>query len=302
MTDAIESYLALRRSVGFQLRVVEGLLLGFARFAAQLGEKHVVSRSAINWAALGPTPHQRAKRLDAVRIFARHVRAEDPRHEIPPESVFPRRRPPFLPIVLSDKQLNRLLVAAALLPPVGSLRPWTYCTMFSLLVVTGLRISEALGLRLSDITPDGLVIRETKFRKSRLVPLHRSAVAGLEAYFRRRRQVAGGDDHVFVSLRGRVLSYPTVNVVFLTLVRSLGLHPGPGLRGTRIHDLRHAFAIRALENCRADRNRIDQHILALSTYMGHAKLASTYWYLHATPVLLTDVADTAEAFAQGAAR
>jgi integrase/recombinase XerD len=299
MINAIESYLAIRRSVGFQLRVFEGLLLGFARFAAQLGQKHVVSRTAVNWAALGPTPHQRAKRLDVVRIFARHARAEDPRHEIPPEAVFPRRRPPFLPIILTHKQLNRLLVAAARLPPVNSLRPWTYCTMFSLLAVTGLRISEVLGLRLSDITPDGLVIRETKFRKNRLVPLHPSAVAGLEAYLRRRR-VAGGDDHVFVSLRGRTPSYPGVNAVFLSLVRNLGLHPGPGRRGTRIHDLRHGFAVRALENCGATRKRIDQHMLALSTYMGHARLESTYWYLHATPVLLTDVADTAEAFAQGA--
>ncbi len=301
MIDSIESYLALRRSVGFQLRVFEGLLLGFARFAAQLGEKHVVSRSAIKWAARGPTPHQRAKRLDVVRIFARHVRAEDPRHEIPPEGVFPRRRPPFLPIILTHNQLNRLLVAAARLPPVDSLRPWTYCTMFSLLAVTGLRISEALGLRLSDITHDGLMIRETKFRKNRLVPLHPSAVTGLEKYLRRRRRVAGGDDHVFVSLRGRALSYPTVNAVFLCLVRSLGLHPGPRLRGTRIHDLRHGFAVRALEKCGATRTRVDQHMLALSTYLGHAKLESTYWYLHATPVLLSAVADTAEAFAQGTA-
>lgn len=95
--------------------------------------------------------------------------------------------------------------------------------MFSLLAVTGLRISEVLGLRLTDITPDGLVIRETKFRKNRLVPLHRSAVAGLEAYLRHRRRMAGGDDHVFVSLRGRAPSYPVVNAVFLSLVRGLGL-------------------------------------------------------------------------------
>lgn len=299
---AVERYLDLRRSVGFQLRVQGGLLLGFARFAAERGDTHVTTGTAIKWAATAPTPHQRANRLNTVRIFARHVHAEDARHEIPPDCVFPRRRPPFLPFIFTPEQFNQILVAAAQLPPSGSLRPWTYCSMFSLLAATGLRIAEALALRIDDITPDGLMIRETKFRKSRLVPLDPSAVAGLARYLEHRRPVAGADDHVFVSLRGRALSYGTVVAVFLGLVRGMGLHPGPGRRGPRIHDIRHTFAVRALETCGGDRHRIGEHMLALSTYMGHGKLVSTYWYLHATPHLLADVADVAEAFVRGAAR
>jgi integrase len=254
---------------------------------------------AIAWAGQAPSLYQQCRRLDMVRIFARHARAEDPRHEIPPEHVFPRHRPPFLPFVFTSDQTRQLLVAASELGPTGSLRPWTYCALLSLLTVTGLRISEALGLRLEDITSDGLVIRETKFRKSRLVPLHASSDAGLRQYVIRRSAVAGACDHVFVSLRARPLNYPTVNAVFLALVRRLGLHRGPGHRGPRIHDLRHSFAVRALEACPSDRHRVAAHMLALSTYMGHAKLASTYWYLHATPHLLADVADACESFAEG---
>ncbi len=302
MIEAIQSYLDLRRSAGFQLRVDEGFLRSYAQYAAEKGEAHVMRDSAVQWAAIAPTPHQRAKRLDTIRLFARHAHAEDKCHEIPPSDAFPRRRPPYLPFIFTPEQMRQLLVASALLPPPRSLRPWTYSTLFALLFVTGLRISEALALQMDDVTPDGLLVRQTKFRKSRLVPLHPTTVTGLDQYLRLRREVAGIDEHVFVSLRNRALAYPTVNRVFLSLVRSIGLHPGPGHRGPRLHDLRHTFAVRALETCSATGDRIDQHILALSTYMGHAKLVSTYWYLHATPHLLADVADSAEAFMQGGVR
>jgi integrase/recombinase XerD len=299
MTKAIDAYLAVRRAAGFQLGITEVLLRHFAEFAAGHGETRVTAQRAIEWAGQAPSTHQRCRRLDIVRIFARHVGAEDPLHEIPPAQVFPRHRPPFLPFVFTPDQIRRLLVAATHLAPVESLRPWTYCTLLSLLAVTGLRISEALALRIDDVTLDGLVIRQTKFRKSRLVPLHASSDSGLRDYLGRRASVAGGCDHVFVSLRARPLIYPTVNAVFLALVRGIGLHPGPGRRGPRIHDLRHTFAVRALEACPTDRLQIAAHMLALSTYMGHAKLASTFWYLRATPHLLADVADACEGFARG---
>ncbi len=298
LSAAIDSYLAVRRAAGFQLRVSESLLRSFVAFAAIYDERYVTAQRAIQWAGQAPSTHQRCRRLDVVRIFARHARAEDSRHEVPPAYVFPRRRPPFLPFEFTPEQIRQLLLAATELAPQGSLRPWTYCTLLSLLAVTGLRISEALALRMDDVTADGLVIRETKFRKSRLVPIHPTAVAGLQRYLERRRRVAGACDHVFVSLRARPLVYATVVGVFLALVRRIGLHPGPGHRGPRIHDLRHSFAIHALEACPADRHQVGAHMLALSTYLGHAKIASTYWYLHATPHLLADVADACEQFAR----
>ena len=143
------------------------------------------------------------------------------------------------------------------------------------------------------MTADGLVIRKTKFQKSRLVPLHPSAGAGLARYLDRRGHAR--DDHVFLSPRGTPPRYPTVIKIFLQLVRAMGVHPGPGTHGPRIHDLRHRFGIRVLETGPATRTGVvDARMLALSTYMGHARLDSTYWYLHATPHLLTGICDTTE--------
>jgi integrase/recombinase XerD len=297
MTPLLDEYLALRRAVGFQLRVQEVHLRNFVKFATERGEAFVRTQSAIDWAALAPSPSQRGHRLDVIRIFARYARLEDPRHEVPPDGVFSSRRQPYRPFIFTADQIQRVLHYAAGLPPTGSLRPWTYCTLFSLLAVTGMRISEALALRLEDITPDGLAIRKTKFQKSRILPLHPSAQAGLERYLQRRRCLAPTDDHVFITLRGGPLRYPTVVATFLRAVRALNLHPGPGQRGPRLHDLRHSWAVAALEASPLGYDRVTQHVLAVSTYLGHAKLVSTYVYLHTTPRLLADIAARCEQIA-----
>lgn len=299
LTQAINDYLAIRRAAGFQLNVAEALLRNYARFAAERGETSVRSETVLAWAALAPSPPQRGRRLEVVTIFARHAHAEAPCHEIPSKGVFSASRPPYTPFIYSPAEIDALLARAAHLPPAGSLRPWTYCTLFALLAVTGLRISEALHLRCDDITADGLLIRETKFHKSRLVPLHPSAQIGLERYLERRRRLGGGDEHVFISLRRRALSYPVVVATFLAILRAIGLHPGPGQRGPRLHDLRHTWAVRALEACPTGYDRVGQNILAVATYLGHAKLASTYVYLHTTPQLLATIADQCEHFGQG---
>jgi integrase len=187
-----------------------------------------------------------------------------------------------------------LLKAAGTLGPLGSLRPTMYVTMFGLIAATGLRISEAIGLRLHDVTEAGLVIRQTKFRKSRLVPLHPTTRRALDLYIVTRAKFAGADDAVFLSERRTGVRYPTVISVFLALVRGIGIHPGRGKRGPRIHDLRHTFAVRSLEQCASDGKAVARHMLALSTYLGHAHLFDTYWYLQATPQLLADVAIQSE--------
>lgn len=282
--------------MGFQMGVQEYLLRSFACFAAKRRSGHVRTRAAIEWAALAPSEGQRAYRLRTLRTFARFARAEDARHEVPPDRVFASRRVHYAPFLFSDEQVNELIRRAAQLTPTGSLRPWTFRTLFSLLAVTGLRISEALALRLTDVSPDGLVIRETKFQKSRLLPLHATATDGLAEYLDRRGPLA--DDHVFVSLRGTRLCHTTVNTTFLRLVREIGIHPGPEHQGPRIHDLRHRFALKALEARATPSHVIDERMLALSTYMGHARIDSTFWYLHATPRLLTQISDACEFLAR----
>lgn len=295
MRRLVDRYLDLRRAMGFGMGVQGYLLRSFVQFAVLRGENHVRVQTAIAWAALAPSEGQRAKRIGEVRRFARFARAEDAFHEIPPNGVFVARKVRYAPFLFTDKHVLDLVCRAARLTPVGSLRPWTYCTLFSLLAVSGMRISEALALRLKDVTSDGLLIQQTKFRKSRLVPLHPTASRGLARYLDRRGALE--NDAVFVSLRGTGLRYSTVNATFLRLVRAMGIHPGPGHEGPRIHDLRHRFALKVLE-AGAPSYAIDQRMLALSTYMGHAEIDSTFWYLHATPRVLTQVSDSCEYLAR----
>ena len=174
--------------------------------------------------------------------------------------------------------------------------------MLSLIACTGLRISEALKLELSDLTEDGLLIRATKFQKSRLVPLHDSANHSLQQYIAARCRFAPTASTLFVSRNGGKLTYPTVIRTFLILARSTGLRGGPGQTGCRLHDLRHTFAVRSLEQCPSDRRSVARHMAALSTYLGHAHVSDTYWYLQATPKLLGDIATAAEALHRGGER
>jgi integrase len=152
---------------------------------------------------------------------------------------------------------------------------------------------------LNDITPDGLVIRKTKFRKSRLVPLHDTARAGLERYLQRRLPYAPGDDHVFVSLARKPLLLDKVESAFRTAARAIGLPDEPKRSRPTPHSLRHTFAVRALQACPDGRDAITQHMIALSTYLGHATVASTYWYLEAVPELMNDIAVRCERFVMG---
>jgi integrase/recombinase XerD len=225
-------------------------------------------------------------------------RGEDSRHELPPPNHFGYRKSRRVPHIYSRAEIDGLVRAATRLPSSDSLLPKTYAALISLLAATGLRISEALHLLVSDITPNGLLIRRTKFQKTRLVPLHDTAVAGLAHYLMHRQETQRGGDHVFVSDEGQPLVYWKVHSVFRTLLKSAGIQPSGG-RWPRIHELRHTLAVRALESSPTGRQRIGQHMLALATYLGHVNINATYWYLETTPELLRDIAVVAENFVQG---
>jgi integrase len=302
MKKLVQSYLNLRRAAGFRLLNVEYQLRSFCRFAGRRGDMYVRAATAIAWASQAPSLIVRRDKLATVNLFARHVRLEDGRHEIASLDVFPaQRRERPVPFIFTPDEI-RLLVAEALkLAPAESLRPHTVSTVFSLLASTGLRISEALKLRLHDVTDDGLEIRETKFGKSRLVPLHATADAGLKRYLRRRLRVATEHEYVFISLSGARLGHQQVQKPFRKIVdHRLRLADGRSTRRPRIHDLRHTFAVRSLASC--DTAHVDQHLLALSTYLGHAEIKDTYWYLEATPDLLRKIGDATHRFVQGGGR
>lgn len=294
LSDEIARYIALHRATGFKFKIQACLLQHFLRHATARGEDHVSAESTVAWASAAPSPRSRRDRLQVVRRFAGAMAVENPRHEVPPNLPFgpPRTRP--RPYIFEPAQVDQLLRAAAALRATDALKPRTFVTLFALLVATGLRVSEALALRLDDVTPAGLLVRATKFRKNRLVPIHATTRLGLEAYLAVRSRTGGSCPHVFLSTHRAALPYSTAFATFLRLVRGCGLRAGPGHPGPRIHDLRHTFAVRSLEQCGGDRAAVQRHMVALSTYLGHAHISDTYWYLQATPALLRDVAAASE--------
>lgn len=239
MLKSIDAFLALRRAVGFQLETEEYLLRDYARWAKARGESHVQTRTAMEWAAATRSPWQRERRLRTVATFARHARAEDDRHEVPPIFVFGHRHVRPMPHIYTAGEVLRLLKAASELEPTWPLRPQIFITLLGLLASTGLRISDALALLYADLTADGLVIRKTKFNKTRLVPLHPTVADALDRFLDLRRRTSAVSDYVFISPTGGKLPYPTVCIWFRRLARRAGVRGGPGMREPRIHDLRH---------------------------------------------------------------
>lgn len=298
LARAVQSYLSVRRAAGYALGQVGLRLRSFAAYSDAKAQHYVTADTAIEWACQSPSVVQRARRLADVRRLALYLHAEDARHEIPPEVFGRERRPRPTPYILSDEQICRIIQLAAQ-SGYRTLRRQTYSTFFALLACTGLRVSEAIRLRYEDITPDGLVIRATKFRKSRLVPLHETARAGLERYLKQRRPYAPFDDHVFISLRRKPLRIEDVERAFRTVAEKMNLPRGRGRQRPTPHSLRHAFAVRALQNCPDGRDRITQHMLMLSTYLGHSKAEFTYWYLEAVPDLMRSIAERCEAYVTG---
>ena len=296
LSDDAERYIALRRSLGYKLRKVARHLQSFAAFAADRDETHVRAATATAWAATAPTLRERARRFAEVARFARFLQAEDAAHEVPTVNPFAFRETRPMPYIYTQAEIARILDVAGKLrqQKPNPLRRQLYVMLFGLIAATGMRVSEALALRLDDIQPNGVLhIRETKFRKSRLVPLHATVVEALERYLKVRRQRAGESDWLFPSVEHREMCSTTVNYTFRCILRRAGIAPERSQQ-PRIHDLRHTFATRVLEQCGAERGVVARHFVALSTYLGHADIRNTYWYLQATPEMMMDIASAAE--------
>ncbi len=293
LTDLVERYLSLRRTLGFNLRHVARNLHAFAAFATHRGDTHIRAATALAWATEGSSPLVRSVRLRNVVQLARFLRAEDPGHEVPvnPFQRSNQRSPPY---IYSPEEIARLIGAAEHLRATYPLRRQVYATLIGLIAATGLRVSEALDLRFCDVLPEGVLqIRRTKFGKSRLVPLHPTAAAALGRYLGLRRALPVTDDHLFLSAGNRRIGSSMVEYTFGRMRRLAGIAPARR-RPPRIHDLRHTVATRALEQCPTDRAAVARHFVALATYLGHTDITHTYWYLEATPELMTGLADAAE--------
>lgn len=303
LSQAVNDYLTFRRGLGFKLVDTGELLTNFAAFAADHDEEVILATTALEWAALGPSVFRRHRRLRVLALFADHLRAEDTRHERIPMEHFPRSTEPrrYPPRVFSVEEIERVLILTARLWPDNSIRPLTYRTLIGLLFSTGMRVSEALNLRLSDIQSDSLTIRKSKFGKSRWLPLHQSTVEALEYYLMHRNALIADSDRLFLSWRRRLpLGRGCVLTTFQLLCAQAGISGAGARRKPRIHDLRHSFATLALQRCGADRDSVEQNMLALSTYLGHVSISSTYWYLEQTPELMRDIANACDDVRSGA--
>ena len=302
----VDDYLRVRRGLGFDLESTEWKLRNFANYADRIGHNGAVTiELAVEWAqsSRSSNPAQAVRRLAAVRQFARHRALFDPATEVPPVGLLGRipRRPP--PHIYTEAEVAALLQQASRLRPEHGLRPATYVAYFSLLVSTGLRLSEACRLTTNDVDlVNGiLVIRETKFRKSRLVPLHPSTTQALARY-------ATAATHVALHPGRSTSSAPSIRPDSSAMPwrrRSPGsgsvwAGPGTGARANRAFtDLRHTFVTRRLLRWCQDGADVDR-ILALATYLGHAKVTDTYWYCTAVPELLGSTSQRFERFAHPA--
>jgi integrase len=304
MVAKVGAYLSFRRGLGYQLRIEGRLLQQFARYADATGHHGPLTTDlALRWARATASTDRLylARRLEVVRCFARHLAATEPGTEIPPRGLLgPAHRRPR-PHIYSTAEVAALMAAAGRLEPPGGLRPDTYRTLIGLLAATGLRISEALRLDRRDVDLDRgiLTVRATKFRKTRLVPMHPTAVAALRTYagLRDRAVPAHQCDRFFVSNRGLGLPYWTIRTVFRKLCDGLRLTSPTRLR-PRLHDLRHTFTCRRVEAWYDAGVDLAHAVAALSVYLGHAKVTDTYWYLTATPDLLARAAARFEGFAR----
>lgn len=301
----VDEYLAVRRDLGFDVETLHWLLRDFARYTVRIEHRGPITVDlAVRWALSSRSgdPARGERRLWAVRQFARYRIVFDPATEIPPAGLLshrPRRKQPH---IYSEAEISALLRECSRLEPPDGLRCRTYVTFFSLLTWSGLRLSEACRLcrRDVDLSRGLLTVRESKFRKSRIIALHPSGVQALARYAAQRDalRVAPRSELFFRTDRSPGLSRTAVEKTFRKLRKRLGWTALGRARRPRIHDLRHTFAVRRLLRWYEEGVDVDRKILALATYLGHAKVTDTYWYLSAVPELMAITSQRFEHFAQ----
>ena len=310
--DALTEYLAMRRALGTQLGWPESSLRRFVDFVEAQGAQSVTTELALRW-AVQPQGVQRAthrRRLEIVRGFAAWLQATDPGTQVPPRGILPARQRRPVPHIYSDGEIANLMAAAGRLRSASGLRPATFRTLLGLLAATGLRPGEAIALDVGDvdIVSGVLMVRESKFGKSRFVPLDESVRAALAAYakFRDTVRPCRNTPAFLVTGRGSRLGPSTTRRTFARLCQAVGLRPRLHDRrigrGPRLQDLRHTFATRRLTEWYRAGCDVDRLMPRLATYLGHVRVADTYWYIQAVPELLRLATERLEAAASGEVR
>lgn len=311
LTARIEQYLIERRRLGFELKHMGQSLVRFAGFVKACRHSGPLTVELMGaWARAAKGGHgsraTAARALRMLRPFMRWLQQFEPATEVPGEAIFGPVPGRITPHIFRDEEIAALLDAAGRVGPPSSPRGAVMQTLFGLIACTGLRISEALALRDADVDLKAgvLTVRRGKFGKTRLVPLHPTAVAALARYRSERSRFVsskpGHEQAFFIGTRGRRLGQPLgdrqVHRIFGQLRRQLGWIARGGHGAARIHDLRHSFAVRCLLRWHQQGVDVHSRMLALSTYMGHAKISHTYWYLTGVPELMQLVSQRFEQF------
>ena len=293
MIDLVREYVTYKRKLGFSITIEAGMLMNFARFADSIAHAGpLTTELMLRWAQLPDKATQlyRARRLEVVRCFAKYRQLFDPKTEIPHRLLLGKAHRRRTPNIYNEADIVALMRGSRSLSAENRLRSYTMATIFGLLSCTGLRISEALNLERSDFDRNQgiLTIRMTKFRKTRLVPLHQTAVKALIKYekIRDRLVTTPKSNAFFLSSFGKRISPAMARYAFHSVETTINHRIQHGQYLPRLHDFRHAFACRRIKSWYENGLDIDKMILSLSTYLGHAKVTDTYWYITGTPELL----------------
>jgi integrase/recombinase XerD len=305
LSRELDRYLTIRRSLGFDLGVEERILRRFIAFAEREDTKYISTDLFLRWQeAFGGRANRRtwSARLGTVRLFAQWLHGIDQKHQVPPRALIPGRYHRARPYIYSDEEIRRIIDTAAELPSINGIRALTYSTLFGLIAVTGLRISEAVSLNVGDVDLEigVLTVRRGKLGKARVLPLSESTTVQLVAYATERDRLSGARaEPFFVSDAGERVTGNGARYNFAAVCQTIGLRPAEKFRrkgrGPRIHDLRHTFAVRTLVNWYRTGMDPSREMIKLTTYLGHTNPANTYWYIEAVPELLDLASRRAEA-------
>ena len=287
-----QEYLSLRRSLGFKLIDTEYMLRWFLAFMQHEHETHIKTETVLRWVHSSETVSlpTRSSRFTVIRKFAQYAHALDAKHEVPPYRLCMHRTERRNPHIYSDSEVLQLLKACLALRPGKGLCRYTYYTILGLLMVTGMRISEATSLRRNDVDlPAGIItIREAKFNKMRCIPVHKSTIQVLTGYACRRDEIYPNAESsaFFLSDSGAALTSAVLRTMFLCLSHRIGFRKPTDRNGPRIHDFRHTFAVKTVMKWYRSGSNVERNMPLLSTYLGHVKPSGTYWYLSSVPELV----------------
>jgi integrase/recombinase XerD len=303
LTSRLEHYLAVRRSLGYDLSTSERVLRRFTTFGDTQGADHVTIGLFLQWKEQFGSANTNtwSARLGMVRVFAAWLQGIDPRTEVPPAGLICGKLRRTRPYIYTEDQVTGIVTEARRLPSPYGLRGWTCSTLFGLIAVTGVRVSEAIGLDEQDVDLDEavLTVRRGKNGKSRFVPISVHAVDRLSVYRAERNRILGASPSPFFLFENG--ERPTdcgARYSFAQVCQRTGLRNRQAFnkhgRGPRIHDLRHTFAVRTIMDWYRKGLDPDREMIKLSTYLGHAKPEHTYWYIEAVPELLQLACERAE--------